>query len=230
MREILNYQEMKTLMEELYPILPEKVLIERMQRMGFSKINGGLVNLSVDGIAGPKTKAGVFLSPKVIDTPIALVALEELMLGSQEIGGPNDGIFVKKYFRLRTLESRNFGPYCAGFASYCLQKAYPKEITPYILGAIRLGNAVAKYNGRHSIQDAKKDDLPIWRRESNTPGTGHVGVFVSNAIEIDGKEYKFTIEGNNGNFPAPTRVFAVDVANPSRGVKNEWLFAARYKA
>jgi hypothetical protein len=228
-KNLLNYDEMLIVMDEFYPNLKDAVLINRIQRMGFENNSGDLKPLSVDGKAGPKTKGGIYLNPVAITTKVAIVALKELMAGSQEIEGSNSGSFVRKYFRIRGTVPKNYGPYCAGFASYCLDEAYPELDTPYILGAIRMGNAVAASGGKHKIAQAKPDDMAIWKRETDSPGTGHIGVFVTDTVKVDGVDYKFTIEGNVGNFPAPTRVFALKVSDPSRGEKNPWLFAARFK-
>jgi hypothetical protein len=193
-----------------------------IQRMGFTPAG---VRLSVDGKLGPKTLSGIFLDPSKIVTPAAKVALDELLALSQEIGGSNMGPFVQKYFRMKKLPTKNAGAFCAGGASYCLSQGYPGEKTPYLLGAQRLGRAVAAEGaGRHSIRDAKPDDLLIWNRKTDKPGTGHVEVAVIITDDI-----VYSIGFNVGPYPAPTRVFANKKSAPGRGEGNEFLFCARWK-
>lgn len=193
-----------------------------IQRMGFTPAG---VRLAVDGKLGPKTLNGIFIDPSDITTPAAKVALDELLALSQEEGGSNMGRFVQKYFRMKRLPTKNAGAFCAGGASYCLNKGYPGEGTPYLLGAQRLGRAVAAEGaGRHSIHDAKPDDLLIWNRKTDKPGTGHVEV---SAIITD--DIVYSIGFNVGPYQAPTRVFINKKSDPGRGVGNEFLFCARWK-
>jgi hypothetical protein len=221
---MLSYQQImaKLMLRDDFKGLSDSHKTNVIQRLGFTS---DLTRLSVDGKLGPKTLGGKFLDIDLITTPAAKIALNELVAMSQEVGGSNMGPFVQKYFRMKKLPTKNAGAFCAGGASYCLREGYPGEGTPYLLGAQRLGRAVAaKGAGQHSIQHAKPDDLLIWNRETSTPGTGHVEVTVHVTDDI-----VFTIGFNVGRYPAPTRVFINKKSDPSRGKGNEFLFCARWK-
>lgn len=177
-----------------YPSLP----IEVLQRFGHEQ---GLIKpLVADGIIGPKTKSGIYLDPQAVlsagCTP-AKVALDELLAGAREIGGPNAGPWVHKYARLSpgaTLGTDR-GAWCAFFASWVLDawaklhgKSHPKE------GGARavvrdLAHQLDVRRGLFAL--LRVGDLIAWPSMTRASWAGHVG-FVA-ALDASGV---YTIEGN----------------------------------
>lgn len=147
MKMFISYQECFDKVKCLMPGQSGVTIVNRVQRLGFEK--DSKKTLSVDGKIGPKTLNGRFVDPALLDvTPNLRIAFQELLKGSQEVGGSNMGPFVRTYFRLKSDPKGNAGPFCAGGASYCLDQGYPEDDTPYIVGAIRLGRAVAAQGSR----------------------------------------------------------------------------------
>lgn len=203
------------------PSLPLDVL----QRLGHEA--GTIKPLVCDGIAGTRTKSGIYLSPQaVIDagcTP-AKVALAELLAGAAEVGGPNAGEWVIKYARLSAGATlgKNRGAWCAFFASWVLDqwaqlhgKAFGKE------GGAR---AVVKLLTRVALDAVQVGDLVAWPSLTRAPSwTGHVGIVA--ALDDLGV---YTIEGNVDLKPyvdgVSARYFARDLVR-SDGAKP--LYAGR---
>ncbi len=225
MSVMLDYQSVKAKLAALMEGESEKELIDRCQRLGFEKDSDR--PLSVDGVEGPKTRAGRFVDPSLLmANPNLKVGLMELLKGSREIGGSNMGPFVRVYFRLKSDPARNAGPFCAGGASYCLDQAYPEDDTPYIVGAIRLGNAIVKEGAlkrKLKLSELKIGDFVIHERKTDTPGTGHV----SQCVAVLSDNRILSLDFNVGSFPAPTRCF---ISGPDglRG-DDKFLFGARWK-
>lgn len=221
----ISYQQCLDKVKCLLPSADSATLTNRIQRLGFEDTIS-CKPLAVDGKLGPKTLNGRFVDPDLFHaTPNLYVAFQELLKGSQEVGGSNMGPFVRTYFRLKSDPTKNAGPFCAGGASYCLDQGFPQDDTPYIVGAIRLGKAVAA-QGQMKRQlkksEMKPGDLDIWERKTDTPGTGHVATHI--ALLEDGSI--LSIDFNVGGYPAPTRCF---ISNPdgSRG-DDKFLFGARW--
>lgn len=189
------------------PALP----IDILQRLGHEA--GGIKPLVCDGIAGPRTKSGIYLSPQAVRdagcTP-ASIALDELLAGAQEVGGRNAGPWVHKYARLSpgaTL-GRDRGAWCAFFASWVLDqwaklhgKTFARE------GGAR---AVVKALTRVELTAIKVGDLVAWPSLTRAAWAGHVGIVAA----LDG-EGVYTIEGNIDLIGAidgvSARYFALDL-------------------
>jgi hypothetical protein len=232
--EIIDYEDCYGIIEQMLRAFDRDptTIINRVQRFGFDPRT--LAPISVDGIAGPKTRDALYYNPKLmLETPNLKVALQEILSGSQEIGGSNMGPFVRKYFRLKKDPAKNAGPFCAGGASYCLDQGFPEDDTPYIVGAQRLGKAVSDqgiFKGkslkerRFGADKMKPGDLMIYERITDTPGTGHVGTVVHNSIDR-----VITVDFNVGRYPAPTRLFIqTGKENYAQG-GDKFLFGARWK-
>lgn len=240
MNKILSYAEMTTVVESLLrPIyssseLNEKLVVNRIQRFGFDPKT--LKPIAVDGVPGPKTMGAVYYNPLLLqEKPNTRVALVEILMGSQEIGGSNMGPFVRKYFRLKKDPEKNVGPYCAGGASFCLDAGYEEDDTPYIVGAQRLGKAVADKGilKDKSLKERRLEaklilpgDLVIYERITDTPGTGHVGTCILNDLE---DQRLVTVDFNVGAFPAPTRLFVQKGQDKYAQGSDSFLFGARWK-
>lgn len=231
---IIDYEECYGIIESMLQGRQHdpKTIVNRVQRFGFDPKT--LRPIAVDGIPGPKTHYAIYYNPKLMfEAPNLIVALNEILAGSQEIGGSNMGPFVRKYFRLKKDPEKNAGPYCAGGASFCLDEAYPEEDTPYLLGAQRLGRAVADKGvlkdqplskRRMPAKDIKPGDLVIYERLTDTPGTGHVGACVHNS-----GDRLVTVDFNVGAYPAPTRLFIQLEKDKFAQGSDRFLFGARWK-
>jgi hypothetical protein len=220
---LIKYQEVCKILSDNG--LSGKELINRVQRLGFDAQGNRLV---VDGIEGPRTRGALFLNPETVVHPVAMVALDELLAGSQEIGGNNAGKFVAKYFRilgLKVSENKDLGNHCAAFASYCLQTAFPDEKTPKSGGARALGNRIGAAGQKVTNPRApRQGDILIHSRVALDDWRGHASVVVGS----DDK-FVYTIDSNVGSFPAPCRVYRQPLSNPSRSATTQFLFYARYK-
>jgi len=111
------------------------------------------------------------------ETPLAIA---QSQIGLGEIGGNNQGIYIRQY-----LNGHENLPWCAGFVSYCIKKSGSK--LPYTLRArdyLKLGQKV--YNPRSG-------DLIVFGRQ----GGGHIGI-----IEKVLQDRIIVIEGNRGDYPA----------------------------
>lgn len=231
---IIDYEECYGIVEEMLKGRQRdpETIINRVQRFGFEPDT--LKPIAVDGKAGRQTFGAIYYNPKLLlEKPNLIVALQEILAGSQEIGGPNMGPFVRKYFRLKSDPVRNAGPYCAGGASFCLDEGYPEDDTPYIVGAQRLGRAVADKGilkdkplsqRRMPAKDIKPGDLVIYERITDTPGTGHVGTCVHNS-----GDRIVTVDFNVGRFPAPTRLFIQLEKDKFAQGDDRFLYGARWK-
>jgi hypothetical protein len=174
---------------QAHPSLPLDVI----QRLGHEA--GSIRPLVCDGLAGNRTRSGIYLSPQaVLDagcTP-ASIALAELLGGAQEEGGPNAGAWVIKYARLSAGATlgRNRGAWCAFFASWVLDqwaKLHGKDFA-------REGGARAVVRGlkRIAIEEIQVGDLAAWPSLTRAPSwTGHVGICA--ALTPEGV---YTVEGN----------------------------------
>lgn len=185
--------------------------------------------LTVDGIVGPltwwalrtedQTRAFATEAPLLrIGQPrseLAAAALEvaadEIRAGARELGGNNQGTFVKKYLR------GGEAPWCAGFASFCVSKASDRVGVPmpfkYAGAARGIRNQLAAIGLSFNVGDEQPTagDLVFWWRVAPNSWQGHVG-FVTDYE--DG--VLWTIEGNRGAFPAPVRQFSYVVEREKR--------------
>ena len=223
--KFISYAECRAKMIPLLAGESEEVIVERCQRMGFEQ--GSRKALAVDGKAGLKTHGGAYVDPAWLETtPNLRVAFGELLKGSQEVGGNNMGPFVRTYFRLKKDPAKNAGPFCAGGASYCLDQGYPEDDTPYIVGAQRLGKAVAKEGSMKrqlKLAEMQPGDLAIWERITENAGTGHVAT----TVLLLPNQSLLTIDFNGGSAPSPTRLF---ISAPGGAINSgKFLFGARWK-
>jgi len=104
-------------------------------------------------------------------------------IGHGEIGGNNQGIYVRQY-----LNGQENLPWCAGFISYCIRKSdIKKRYTLRAKDYLTMGLKVS---------DPQPENLIIFTRK----GGGHVGI-----IEKITQTTITTIEGNVGDYPAKVK-------------------------
>ena len=173
----LSWRELRA----AYPQLDVQIL----QRLGIDTTDRAL---TADGKVGPRTEGATYLNPAKITSPVALVALAELLRGAGETVGNNRGADISKYMG-DTNPNAKQGPWCAGFASWCLRQVYP--------------NAPRSLNARRSVSGLKcavvprltrPDDLIAWERRVDgaiSKVHGHVEIVVA----VDG-DTVWTIGGN----------------------------------
>ena len=170
--------------ETIIKLLPESSL-EIIQRLGCNPLTNA--PLVCDGVEGPNTKNAVYLPIDKLVAKTSLIALKELLDGSQEIGGNNRGKFVNKYFRVRQGSSltKNRGAWCAAFVTWILNEAIGFRA---VWGAIR---TVRDHMQTIPISDIKEGDCVSYRSLTRPFPYGHVGLIV--LVEED---CVWTIEGN----------------------------------
>lgn len=175
--------------EQLRAAYPDKP-IATLQALGIDRDDRALV---CDGKVGPRTTGATFLNPAAVTSPVALIALGELLDAAQETLGNNRGHAISKYMGDKVPTAKQ-GPWCAGFATWCLRQAYPSA--PRSLNARR---SVAGLALQLRPDQARADDLIAWERKVDgvvSPAHGHVEIVV-------GVEYKviWTIGGNVDRAP-----------------------------
>lgn len=109
-----------------------------------------------------------------------MLSVAQSQIGLGEIGGNNQGIYVRQY-----LQGQENLPWCAGFISWCAKKAQLK--IPYFLRAksfLKIGK---------QTKTPKPGDIVVFSRQ----GGGHAGI----VEKVTAKEI-ITIEGNVGDYPA----------------------------
>lgn len=166
------------------PELPIKIV----QRLGHDPQTNRA--LACDGVAGPATRRAIYLNPDAVTTPVARVALKELLRGAGEVLGKNDGPDVWLYNRARGVF---VGPYvlwawCALFASWCLWQVY--AAFPKVSGAVRL---VRDHLTQVQPHELRADDLLAWWSATRGRPFGHVGIV---AAITKSRDAAWTIEGN----------------------------------
>lgn len=129
--------------------------IQILQRLGIDQSGRALV---CDGKVGPRTEGATFLNPAAVITPVAKVALAELMRGAGESLGNNRGPDISKYMRDDSPTAQQ-GPWCAGFATWCLREVYPTA--PYSQSARR---SVSQLRHKVIQRLVRADDLIAWER------------------------------------------------------------------
>jgi len=137
-------------------------------------------------------------------------AVDEILSGGREIGKNNSGKFVKKYLSKIVPVPNNW---CAGFVSYCFQKAANKNGIEmpfkYSVGAKNIYKQFYRkgwtYKATHD-DPPKPGDIIVWHRGVPKSWKGHIGLV---AHYEDGIVY--TIEGNKGIFPAKVRAFTYEL-------------------
>lgn len=164
-----------------YPDTPVAIL----QRLGIDTRNRAL---NADGKVGPLTEGARYLNPARITTPIARVALGELLAGAGETEGNNRGPWISKYMGDDNPHAQQ-GPWCAGFATWCSREVY--EDAPRSLNA-----RASVRRQRHQVERERvqPDDLISWERKVDgkiSPVHGHVEIVVA----VEGDEV-WTIGGN----------------------------------
>lgn len=122
-------------------------------------------------------------------------AVEELLAGACEVGGPNCGPWVRKYLQPAGLLEGN--AWCAGMVCWCYrQAAGPRAMPfPYTAGVRALfaecrDREFTRALGRVPVPG----DLMFWTRSHN-PVLGHVGIV--HHADADGAVV--TIEGNKSD-------------------------------
>lgn len=180
MKVELSYQEIRTQL----PTTPLRII----QRLGHDPIKDEA--LICDGVEGDATRRAIYLNPQAVTTPVARVALRELLAGAGELLGKNDGPDVHKYNRARGLY---VGPYllwawCALFASWCLWQVFSSF--PKVSGAVRL---VRDYLTQVQPHELRPDDLVAWWSATRGRPFGHVGIV---ATLTKSRNACWTIEGN----------------------------------
>jgi len=164
-----------------YPDTPIAIL----QRLGIDLTNRALV---ADGKVGPRTEGATYLNPARLTSPVALVALGELLRGAGETKGNNRGPDISKYMGDTNPDAKQ-GPWCAGFATWCLRQVYPDA--PRSLNARRSVSGL-----KHKVipRLVRPDDLIAWERRVDgeiSKVHGHVEIVVA----VDGDQV-WTIGGN----------------------------------
>jgi len=197
--------------EQLTRHLPQ-LPVDIVQRFGVEKHG---TPLRTDGIVGPKTKSAEYVDPANQAHPLVAYAVGEAVAGAREYGH-NEGPWVVKYMGSEAWEG---GSWCAGFVSWCLNTIYGD--TPYIRGARRLVDALAKQGQRVQPEDIAPGDVIGWERESTTTAyAGHVGI----VCEVT-DTHVYTIEGNVGP-RGEVRVFRYSRSeNLRRGDQPVWGIA-----
>lgn len=188
---------------EAFPLLTTA----QRQRLGVESSGHPLDD---DGIAGPKTRAGLFVAPRSVHRLVDAY-LRLALLNAREEGGNNRGRWPAYFMDQRQLthltpeqiaamsaeEIRRWskvrqGPTCAGTASRAILLAYgPGQ--PSSHGAKQLGERWARKPGEEvDLADVQPGDLVIWHREvEGNPRAGHIGVCAARAPGL-----LLTLEGN----------------------------------
>lgn len=184
--------------------------------------------LQVDGIYGPKTRESLINNPETIfsepvpekfysvpkcgGTAIGRVALEyaikEMEDGAKEVGGNNQGPYVKKYLGREDANDLKWA-WCAAFTSWCFKQASDELDVPmpfeYTLGAQNIFHQLRDLDQSYEACDQnppQPGDVCVWNRGTDEDWRGHVGIVWGT---INGIVY--VVEGNVGRFPARVRVF-----------------------
>jgi len=170
--------------ETITKLLPESSL-DIIQRLGCDPVTSK--PLVCDGVLGPKTRGATYLPIDKLLAKTSIVALKELLDGSQELNGNNRGKFVNKYFRSRAgaSELKNRGAWCASAVSWIYNQVSPFRAC---WGAIRL---VRDLMQRITTDEAREGDAVCWRSLTRPWPYGHVGIIV--LVEDD---FVWSIEGN----------------------------------
>ena len=173
----MNYDQIR----EYLPDVP----LDIIQRLGHDPVTNK--PLVCDGVEGPKTRRAVYLPIDKLKAKTSQIALNELLLGAQEINGNNRGRWVNKYFRCRegADERKNRGAWCAAWVTWVLDQAFGFRAC---WGAIR---AVRDLMVRITIDQVQEGDCVAWRSLTRPFPYGHVGLIV--LVEDD---CIWTIEGN----------------------------------
>ena len=218
---MLNYDQIMALVHD----------VEIAQRLGVDRHGRALV---LDSIPGPLTRGGSYLDPRAITTPIANVALGELLAKAEEVGGNNRGERVATYCNSDDWQ-KDHGPWCAQYASWCGQEAHGEHMER-CPGARRLVLKLRDYEGgKIEPGEIAPDDYLAWDRESDTPFAGHVAICV--AIEEEsgaGKRWVWVIDGNKNVPGAPrrhrkgqVRAWRFDAENLDFSKTSRFLYAGR---
>jgi uncharacterized protein (TIGR02594 family) len=126
-----------------------------------------------------------FCNTRLARAEISPLAITQSQIGLGEMGGNNQGKYIRQY-----LNGRENLPWCAGFVSYCIKKAGAN--IPYTL---RAKNFLG-FGKRLKISELKPGDIVVFNRQ----GGGHVGI-----IEKLNKDNFISIEGNIGEYPAKVK-------------------------
>jgi hypothetical protein len=198
--------------------------------------------LDDDGIAGVKTRAGLFVAPrhehKLVDAYLRLA-----MLGAREAGGNNRGRWPAYLMGQRELVGLSpeeiaamsaeevarwaqvtQGSWCAGCASSAIRLAYG-EGQPWSKGAKQIGRRWASKPGDVVRLDAAREgDLVIWHREvKGKPWAGHVGVCAARAPGL-----LLVMEGNGSRKGGAVGLYGYDTrAGAKRGTGRIVMVARR---
>lgn len=193
-----------------------------IQRLGYDSSGRPLVT---DGVVGPLTEGATYLDPWTASAhPVVAVAIAELLRGAKELAAANNrGKFPEKYMP----QWAYGGAWCAGFQSWALRQVWGVG-TPYIVGAQRLGRALAEEGEEVEPEHIGPGDYLVWDRDGPDPGdepaddmNGHIGICAARVGRI-----VWTVDGNRGPL---VRAWRHDLDDLSMGPNEPFLFAARHK-
>lgn len=197
--------------------------VDQRQRFGVDRDT--LQGLTPDGVAGPKTKNGIYVEPR---SDCALVAKSlwaaEQRAQEDESRGNNDGVWPALFYGALKDEafseqdrakfaSVQQGPWCAAFVSWCIREVLGAG-QPQAWGARKLvrrwataPGAVIKY-----LASAQPGDLVCWRREvPGEPAAGHVGIVYGVCGDL-----LFVVEGNGSRKHGAVGVYAYRISLKGR--------------
>lgn len=175
--------------------------------------------LQDDGVAGPRTRSGLFVSP-VQSHALLVPGFRALLAGAREDAskGNNDGVWPALFYA--TLKDEAFTPadkakfaeieqgaWCAAFVSWCIREAYGAG-WPQAWGARRLTRRWAAQPGCEVIlANCRAGDLICWRRHvPGEPAAGHIGVVIGQHGDL-----VFVLEGNGTRQLGAVGVYAYSI-------------------
>lgn len=197
-----------------HPELP----IDAIQRLGVEDVES-LRPLADDGIEGPKTRGGAYLDPCDVAfwRTVCSEAWRDILTpgGLREVGGNNAGEFVALIYGEKHSPGRDYGPWCAAYASYLLSRSMLDA--PKSWSARALGRQIAEAVGKQ--EDPESGSIAVWRRNNST-WQGHIG-----AVLCADDDYVWVCEGNGKASGGVVRAYCYSRADLSRGGKgNELLY------
>ncbi len=132
-------------------------------------------------------------------------------IGRGEVGGNNQGPWVREYLRSDVQQ-----PWCAGFTSYCFELAwaqhngYDKWLDAPL--AVRKACPLKRSHGARRLYNSlphrplglpKVGDIACWSRGAAGSGLGHVGI----VVKVGPENLFHTVEGNRGAYPSKVREY-----------------------
>ena len=212
--------------------------VAQRQRLGVEQ--GGRPH-DDDGIAGPKTRAGIFVGPRsehrLVDAYLRLALLgarEESknnrgrwpawLMGQRELVGMSaEEIAAMSAEEVARWAQVTQGSWCAGCASSAIRLAYG-EGQPWSKGAKQIGRRWAAKPGEVVRLDAAQEgDLVIWHREvKGKPWAGHVGVCAGRAPGL-----LLVMEGNGSRRNGAVGLYGYDTRDGAKRGTGRIVMVAR---